>query len=460
MQMVSESFLYHFFRNLFSIGLWVYFKKITVSGLENFPAEMIPVITTSNHPTGLMDVFLVGYHLKRQVKFTVAGSLFKDKLQAAFLTGVGAIPLYRRKDTPDEMDKNVESFENCFQELEAGGAIGFYPEGTSHPEPWVNPIKTGAARIAMQTEERNNFKLNLRIVPIGINSLKPGAFRDSVFVKFGNPISIQKYQNLYRKNPVEANEQLTAEIRTEMERCTFHIKNKSLLKFFEDFKIIGLDGVKTDDQNLKNNAAKYYSIIKILEDKITGNDKEASITKINSLTNKTGELKQQMQQLGLTDHPFKGIKTIVRTFYLFIISLLGLPFALGAAIVNVLPFVLAKNLGRKIAGKDISLIPAARLMSGVLIYFVYYLFLFIFTGIFTEFSKSLGISLALIIGGYLNLWYWEALKSFLMVSKKLYYWLTNKKMIIELIKQRENIIIELNSLLENKVNPEWSGING
>jgi 1-acyl-sn-glycerol-3-phosphate acyltransferase len=301
MKMITERFLYHFFRYLVSIGLRFYYKDIKVIGLDKFPRDN-PIITASNHPTGLMDVFLVLYHVKKQIKFTAAGGLFKNKLQAAFLTSAGAIPLYRRKDTPNEMDKNVESFENCYQELESCGAIGFYPEGTSHPEPWVNQIKTGAARLA--------------------------SFRGSVFVKFGNPISLKKYNDPYRKNSVEAVEQLTAEIQKEMESCTFHIKNNTLLNLIEDIKIIGFDELKLDYQNPNSRAAKYYFITKILEDKIAWNGKKTAITKLNSLANKTSELKQQIQQLGLTGHPFKGIITIVRFFYLFIISLLGLPFAL------------------------------------------------------------------------------------------------------------------------------------
>jgi hypothetical protein len=233
-----------------------------------------------------------------------------------------------------------------------------------------------------------------------------------------------------------------------MESCTFHIKNNTLLNLIEDIKIIGFDELKLDYQNPNSRAAKYYFITKILEDKIAWNGKKAAITKLNSLANKTSELKQQIQQLGLTGHPFKGIITIVRFFYLFIISLLGLPFALMAAIGNVLPFILAKNLGRKIAGKDISLIPAARLMSGLVIYFIYYSVLFIFMGIFVSISISLAISLFLLGGGYLTLWYWEILKAFTIVSRKIYYWLMDKKMMIELIRLREKILIELSSLLD------------
>ena len=449
MKKVKENFVYYFFRNLISTGLRVYYKKITVSGLEKFPMNK-PVMTVSNHPTGLMDVFLVLYHIKKQIKFTAAGSLFKDKLQASFLTSAGAIPLYRHKDTPNEMAKNEDSFENCFQELESGGAIGFYPEGTSHPEPWVNPIKTGAARIALQAEERNNFNLNLKIVPIGINSLNPGAFRDSAFVKIGNPISLKKYQSSYKNNPVEAVDQLTAEIQKEMERCTFHITHDSLLHLFGDFQIIGLDDIKPGNQNLNNKVEKFYSITKILEEKINRNEKTLLIKEINSLENKTGELKQKMQKFALIGHPFSGIKSILRFFYFFIISLLGFPVALAATLANILPFIAAKNWGRKIAGKDISLIPAARLMSGVVIYLIYYLFLFIIVGINTGIINSIVISFSLIVGGYLTLWYWEALKSFSMASKKIYYWITNRKMINEIIEMRVKILNDLNRLLEPK----------
>jgi hypothetical protein len=118
-----------------------------------------------------------------------------------------------------------------------------------------------------------------------------------------------------------------------------------------------------------------------------------------------------------------------------------------AAIGNVLPFILAKNLGRKIAGKDISLIPAARLMSGLVIYFIYYSVLFVIMGIFVSINISLAITLFLLGGGYLTLWYWDILKAFAIVSRKIYYWFTDKKMISELIRLREKILIELSSLL-------------
>jgi len=259
---------------------------------------------------------------------------------------------------------------------------------------------------------------------------------------------LQKYQSSYKNNPVETVEQLTAEIQKEMERCTFHITHTSLLNLFDNIQIIGLDDIKPANQNLKNKVEQFYSITKILADKLNQNENTTEIEKINSLQNKTGKLKQQMQKFTLLDHPFRGIKTILRFLYYFIISLFGFPIALAATLVNILPFIAAKKLGRKIAGKDISLIPAARLMSGIVIFIIYYIFLFIMVGIDTGIIKSLVISSSLLVGGYLTLWYWEVIKSFLMASKKTYYCITNRKMVNELIEMRVKILNDLNNLLK------------
>ena len=442
MRKPGERFFYHLFKSLFSLGLRIYYKNISCSGVKNVEIDS-PIVTASNHPTGLMDVFLSGYFIKRQVKFTAAGALFNNKLQAAFLTIVGTIPVYRRKDTPGEMDKNVDSFEHCFQELEAGGAIGFYPEGTSHPEPWVNPIKTGAARVALQAEDRNDFTLNLKLVPIGINSLYPGVFRGSAFVNIGKPISSKKYKDLYRENSYAAAEKLTTEIQQAMEACTFHVTDNLLLNFIEDLKIIGFHEIKVKDQKASGKAAKFYSITKALEHKVNHENKS-----FEKIAPKASELKSNLQKHGIKNQPFEGITTVFKFISLFLLSLIGLPAAIVGTIANILPFISAKKLGRKLAGKDISLIPAARLMMGVVIFLLYHLLLFIIAGCFIGFDKSIVISLLFLLCGYLTLWYWEALKALILISRKIYLWITDKKTVNELLEQREEIISELNELLE------------
>lgn len=445
MKINPQKFFYHFYKTLFGFGLRFYYKKITVSGLDKIPLDK-PIITASNHPTGLMDVFLASHHIKRQIKFTAAGSLFKDKLQAAFLTSVGTIPVYRRKDSPGEQDKNVESFEHCFQELESGGAIGFYPEGTSHPEPWINPIKTGAARIALQAEERNNFELDLLAIPIGINSTRPGKFRSSVFVNIGEPIVIKKYQQEYQQDQVEAVNHLTAEIQQGMEACAFHIKDDALINIFEALKTVGTNGINIP---LKNAIEKIHKIIKVLQqkdaEKIYSMKVETS-NKLDLISQELRDLKNQMQTLGITGYPIPGMKMVLKLKALFFILILGLPIVVPSILVNFLPFLLAKKLGKKLAGKDLSLIPAGRLMMGTVIFLVFNLLLMIILGVTIGFLKAIIICTFLIFGGYLTLWYWDAIKGCFEIIRKIWLWLTKKNDLLNLNKQRLILLDEINKI--------------
>ena len=448
MKNFQKKFFYHFYKTLFGLGLRIYYKKITVSGVDKIPIDK-PIITTSNHPTGLMDVFLASHHIKRQVKFTAAGALFKDKLQAAFLTSVGTIPVYRSKDSPGEQDKNVASFEHCFKELESGGAIGFYPEGTSHPEPWVNPIKTGAARVALQAEQRNAFKLNLMIIPIGINSTHPGKFRETVFVNFGDPIAANKYQQAHQQDPIEAANQLTAEIQQGMEACAFHIQDDALMNIFDALKIVGINEIEINGPNITCEAEKIYNIIKIFQRKNDDkNDKESESSKrFDEISQELNNLKQHVQIQGIRGTPFQGTKTFLELTASFFTLILALPILIPSIVINILPFMLSKNLGKKLAGKDLTLIPAGRLMMGTVIFLLFYLLIFIILSVLIGCLKAIAFCAVLLTCGYLTLWCWEILKGAVNAFRKLILWVTQREKLKKLIEIRCSLFKRLNEVL-------------
>ena len=65
--------------------------------------------------------------------------------------------------------------------------MALFPEGHSHNEPRRLPLKTGAARIALETEARHG-PLGLKIVPVGLTYDEKGKFRSRVLVRVGDPI--------------------------------------------------------------------------------------------------------------------------------------------------------------------------------------------------------------------------------------------------------------------------------
>lgn len=87
----------------------------------------------------------------------------------------------------------TEMFNAVYQELESGGCIGIFPEGGSHDQPSLLPLKAGAAIIALGTLARSP-DCGLSIVPCGLNYFAPNKFRSRAVIEFGAPVKASREQ--------------------------------------------------------------------------------------------------------------------------------------------------------------------------------------------------------------------------------------------------------------------------
>lgn len=160
--------LYSLLKVLMRITVRVFFRNVTVRNMELIPKSG-PLLVLANHPSTFMDPILIASMLKRKVYFLAKGELFKGSFLTWLFSRLNMIPVYRKQDDPSQMNKNKDTFVKCFEHLEKGGAILMFPEGTSITERKLRPIKTGAARIVLGAEARNDFKLGIQIFNIGLN---------------------------------------------------------------------------------------------------------------------------------------------------------------------------------------------------------------------------------------------------------------------------------------------------
>ncbi|HEV8438206.1 MAG TPA: lysophospholipid acyltransferase family protein [Methylomirabilota bacterium] len=212
-------------RSIGRFWVWFFFKSVDVRRAEQVPRRG-PVLLCINHPNNLIDSLLVGAVLSRKVHYLATATLFRNALLARFLTACGAIPVYRKQDRPDRMDRNVDTFAACFGALERGELIGIYPEGTTHAEARVQRIKTGAARIALEYESRRGAGSGdpLSLVPVGLTFDARKSFRGRVRVAFGEPVAVTPYLAAYREDPVKAVDALTTAIQWAMEAQVLHVE--------------------------------------------------------------------------------------------------------------------------------------------------------------------------------------------------------------------------------------------
>jgi len=176
-------------RSILRIILRVFFPRIEIAGLERVPAHG-PVMLAVNHPNGLIDPLFLLCLSPRPVSFLAKAPLFHMPVIGWFVKAMGSIPVYRRQDGGFDPAKNRTTFERARAILSSGGAIAIFPEGASHGDPKLRPLKTGAARIALGAGSMKGNDHPLQIVPLGIYYTAKGIFRSSALLYFGQPIPV------------------------------------------------------------------------------------------------------------------------------------------------------------------------------------------------------------------------------------------------------------------------------
>lgn len=196
------------------------YYRLRVSG-EAVPRRG-PLLLVANHPNALLDPALVAVAARRPVRFLAKAPLLEDRRVGWLVRGAGAIPVYRRSDDPAAMGRNVDMFRAVTEALEGGSAIGIFPEGTSHSEPSLATLRTGAARIALGTyaQCRETFPIH----PVGLVLRRKDVFRSQAAVVVGPEVS---WKDLAGRGPEDhaAVRELTERIEGSLRRVTLNLES-------------------------------------------------------------------------------------------------------------------------------------------------------------------------------------------------------------------------------------------
>jgi 1-acyl-sn-glycerol-3-phosphate acyltransferase len=138
-----------------------------------------------NHPNALLDPALVMASAGRPVRFLAKSTLFNGPLRP-LLAAAGAIPVYRRQDA-SETSRNTETFAAVDAALAKGEAVCVFPEGISHSSGMLEPLRTGAARMALSAVSAG---ADLQLVAVGINLEQKTTFRSRATVAYGPPFRV------------------------------------------------------------------------------------------------------------------------------------------------------------------------------------------------------------------------------------------------------------------------------
>jgi glycerol-3-phosphate O-acyltransferase/dihydroxyacetone phosphate acyltransferase len=213
--------LYSLLKLIFRTALRIFYKRLKVKNKELLPASG-PLLVVSNHPNTMMDPVAIGAVMRQELFFIAKSILFGSPFRTWLLTRMNLIPIYRREDAGGAANSNEEAFRKCYDFLARQGTLLIFPEGNSFNERRLRPLKTGAARLALGAEDRQNFKAGVLILPIGLNYSSPTRFRSDLFINIGEPIRVADLKEKYRQNPTQAIQFLTDLIRSRLEELIIH----------------------------------------------------------------------------------------------------------------------------------------------------------------------------------------------------------------------------------------------
>lgn len=179
-------------------------------------------LKVTGHGTLFTKDLAVGESLKvpRQGNTPVIGQIISDtelELKFPFDEDVqnSSFKVYPKLD-------HQQVYEKVFERLHRGGAIGIFPEGGSHDNPHLIPLKAGVTVMALGAMDKYE-SVKVKIVPVGLNYFHGHRFRSHVMVEYGPPIEIPWQLVLeYRKNRRETCDKLLQLIESRLRDVTLN----------------------------------------------------------------------------------------------------------------------------------------------------------------------------------------------------------------------------------------------
>jgi 1-acyl-sn-glycerol-3-phosphate acyltransferase len=386
--------LYALLRATTGIALRWFYRDVSVRHADRISLDGTPLLLVVNHPNALVDALLVGWMLPRRLTITAKATLFENSVLAGFLRYMGVVPLRRASDerhhtaaTADGSDstdrgRNTEAFRAILERLEQGGAVLIFPEGKSHDEPALTPLRTGPARIALQAHREGRIQ-SLAILPIGLVFERKEAPRSRVLIDVGKPIDISQWIIETTGDSATGGSEvsvLTEEIDRRLRDVTLNYatadeaaRTRGLAKVFasllDDPPAIGTDRSLTEEVELERRLAQARRLLESERtDAILRTRAEAFLDRLGTFEHVLHRERIPADDIAISLQRRHGARFALREGGL--VALIG-PMALWGRLNHWIPFRLARMLGeRDMTSRDQ---PAMRtILAGLVLVFLFY----------------------------------------------------------------------------------------
>lgn len=426
-------------------ALRIYFRRVEVVGVEHVPLDT-PVIFVLNHPNALVDpAFLLGL-APREVSFLAKAPLFKMRVLGFFVRALDCLPVHRRQDEGADPTKNRETFIAARKLLARGGTIAICPEGVSHDEPRLRPIKTGAARIALAAAAAGEVN-DLKIVPAGLYYTSKTKFRSSALLYFGNPIDVVAAgQNSDEEPSREAVRELSNRIENALRDVMLDAEHEEALHTVSRAERI-FSSHEYDDENeslaeelqLQKRFLKDYAV---LQHRVP--------ERLRKLEVRLSRFEEELKQAGVDPEELSPPSSTISVFWQVLsrslLFLLLLPPAVIGTVVHYPAYFLGGYLANSFSRDSEDVISTTKIISALLLFPLTWLVMAFF-GYWAAGWLLAAVPLVIFpLTGYIAVRFFEELDQSLGGLRALTFFLTRRRFFVRLLAERNAIRGEILAL--------------
>jgi len=303
----------------------IYYKETYVVNPEAVPAEGTPCLIVSNHQNCMNDPLglVTSFHDRKLHVITRADVFMVSPVADKFLRAIGLLPAFRLDyEGEGALGKNAETFRASEQALIDGKTLLMYPEAGHQDKRWLGTFSFGYTKMAFEAAELGNFEKEVFILPACNHYSHYFGMRNRMLVKFGTPISIQPYYELYKTKPRTAQREVNKLVREQISGLMLDIRdldNYDAIDFIRT--TYGIDYAKKhgiDPDDLPNRLLSDKELVAKLADA-----KSADENGMNQLYQEARDLKQGIEKLGITDAHLKfSVNPIALGFQLLMLLIL------------------------------------------------------------------------------------------------------------------------------------------
>ncbi|MEM7117332.1 MAG: lysophospholipid acyltransferase family protein [Chloroflexota bacterium] len=389
----------------------IFYRSIEITGLENVP-QGGGMIVVSNHPNGIVDPVPLMIKLGRPVAFLAKSTLWAIPVLTSFLKTFNALPIFRPMDDGlrhgpqgDAPARNAETFAKARELLQAGGILALFPEGTTHSDPLLKPLRTGAARIALENEAAMGWVGKVPIVPIGLWYENKVRFRSSVLLVAGESFSLEGYREAYAADARETVRALTERIDNCLDEVVLQAESREVL---QALPVVARWLNKGEELSLEG---QHKQMQRLLE--IYGRLQQTDPDRLETIVEAMRRYDRLLRAMGMNDPwqadlpRFSLWQTVSQAVGLLLLA----PLALAGLLFSYIPYRLTGFVSEKAIQDDYTQLSLAKILGGLLFYLLASLAVSIWVGI--TFGVGWGILLFVVIPFLilLTLWWVEQVRT-------------------------------------------------